>query len=122
VAQVSHVTGGVHLERHLRRDDKKLAGAITLPFAAGQLGLERAGDDAHVFFAIGAETVLARLDHAEGCGTLGSGDGQALDFAFKIRIVFHAGLMPVFSAVDNHESGEPREKPHRGDAVQRGSR
>jgi len=110
VAQIGDVAGGFDLELHAFGDDEELALAVALPFAAGQLGLERAGYDVHVLDAIGAEAVLAGFNHANRRGAVGGADGETLDFAFKIGIVFHARvLMPVFGAFDNTNQ-RPRRK------------
>jgi hypothetical protein len=102
VAEIGDVGGGLDLEFHAFGDDEKLAFAIALPFAAGEPGLERAGHDVHVFNAIRAEAVLAGFDHADGGGAIGGADGETLDFAFKIGIVFHArDLMPFFTVTIN---------------------
>ena len=90
VAEVGDVTGGFNLELHAFGDDEELPLAVALPFAAGEFGLERAGHDVHVLHAVGAETVLAGLDDADGSGAFGGGHRETLDFAFKIRIMFHA--------------------------------
>jgi len=92
VAKISHVAGGLYFELHAFGDDEVLALAVALPIAAGELGLERAGDDVHVFHAVRAEAVLAGFDDADGGRAFGGADGQALDFAFKIGIMFHSWL------------------------------
>jgi hypothetical protein len=45
---------------------------------------------------------LAGFDHADSGGAVGGAEGETLDFAFKIGIVFHArDLMPFFPAIIN---------------------
>src|ERR1017187_8427280 len=84
VTEVGHSTRRLDLKLHMRRHDEELAFAKTLPFAAGQFGLERAGHDVHVLFAIRAKTVFAGLDHADRRRTVRRGHGEALNFSFKI--------------------------------------
>ena len=90
VAEVGDVTGGFNLELHAFGDDEELPLAVALPFAAGEFGLERAGHDVHVLDTISAETIFAGFNHADGRWAFGGANGETLNFAFKIRIVFHA--------------------------------
>ena len=106
IAQVGDIGDGLDFELHAFGDDEELALAVALPFAAGQFGFERAGHDMHMLHAIGAKAVFAGFDHADSCRAVGGAEGETLDFAFKIRIVFHAGdLMPVFGAIINTNCG-----------------
>lgn len=90
VAEIAHVANGFDLELHALGHDEILALAVALPVAAGKFGLERAGHDVHVFFTVGAKTVFAGFDHAKGGRAVAGADGEALNFAFKIGIMFHA--------------------------------
>ena len=102
VAEIGHIGGGFDFKLHAFGRDEELALAVALPFAAGEFGLKGAGYDVHVFNAIGAEAILAGFNHADSGRTVGGADGETLNFAFKIRIVFLAAfLMPFFAAVDN---------------------
>ena len=89
MAKVGHVAHGLDFELHAFGHYEEFAGAVALPIATGKFGLERAGHDVHVFLAIRAEAVFARLDHADGGRPIGGADDETLDFAFKIGIMFH---------------------------------
>lgn len=102
IAEIGNITGGLDFELHILGDDEELARAVTLPFAAGQFGLERASHDVHVLDTVGAETVFAGFDHAHRGGAVSGAHGETLNVAFKIGIMFHArDLMPFCGAFIN---------------------
>ena len=100
ITEVGDVTVGFHIKFHVWRHDKELALAVAFPVAAGQFGLERASHDMHVLLAVGTEVKFAGFNDADGSRAIERVHGEALDFAVKIGIVFHASrLMRLFDIV-----------------------